>query len=70
MNPDLMAFTQEIIQKKYQYSDIGTHWIALYFCIRFIDFIFKGKTLTEYTNLFFSYDFKKNGNVIMSSFKK
>ena len=23
-----------------------------YFCIRFIDFMFKGKTLTEFTNLF------------------
>ena len=23
-----------------------------YFCIAFIDFMFKGKTLTEYTNLF------------------
>ena len=23
-----------------------------YFCIEFIDFMFKGKTLTEYTNLF------------------
>ena len=23
-----------------------------YFCIAFIDFMFKGKSLTEYTNLF------------------
>ena len=89
-----------------EYSDIGTHWIALYvnnnivtyfdsfgvehitkeiktfiknrniktnifriqaydsimcgyFCIAFIDFMFKGKTLTEYTNLFSSNDFEK-----------
>ena len=81
-----------------EYSDIGTHWVALYvknnvtyfnsfgvehipkelktfinnkniktnifriqtydsiicrhFCIGFINFMFKGKTLTEYTNLF------------------
>ena len=82
-----------------EYSDIGTHWIALYvknnivtyfdsfgvehipkeitkfidnrniktnifriqvydsiicgyFCIAFIDFMFKGKSLTDYTNLF------------------
>ena len=27
-----------------------------YFCIAFIDFMLAGKTLTEYTNLFFSYD--------------
>ena len=25
-----------------------------YFCIAFIDFMYKGKTLTEYTNLFFT----------------
>ena len=97
-----------------KYSDIGTHWVALwvnnvtyfdsfgiehipkdikafinnkniktnifriqaydsvmcgYFCIGFIDFMFKGKTLTEYTNLFSPYDFKKNDNIILSYFK-
>ena len=30
-----------------------------YFCIRFINFVFKGKTLTEYTNIFSPYGFKK-----------
>ena len=99
------------------YSDIGTHWIALYvknkdityfdsfggehipkeikafikneniktnifriqaydsimcgyFCIRFINFMFKGKTLTEYTNLFSPSDFTKNDNVILNYFMK
>ena len=89
------------------YSDIGTHWIALYvknndityfdsfgvehipmeiikfienkkiktnifriqvydsiicgyFCTGFIDFMFKGETLTEYTNLFSPNNFKNN----------
>ena len=98
-----------------EYSEIGTHWIALYvknnnvtyfdsfgvehipqeikifiknknikinifrteaydsimcgyFCIGFINFMFKGKTLTEYTNLFSPYDFKKNDNVILNYF--
>ena len=41
-----------------------------YFCIGFIDFMFKGKTLTEYTNLFSPYNFKKNDNIILSYFKK
>ena len=97
------------------YSDIGTHWIALYvknkdityfdsfggehipkeikafikneniktnifriqaydsimcgyFCIRFINFMFKGKTLTEYTNLFSPNDFKKNDDTILKYF--
>ena len=99
-----------------EYSDIGTHWVALwvnnnnvtyfdsfgvehipkeiikfienrniktnifriqaydsimcgYFCIRFIDFMLAGKKLTDYTNLFSPYDFKKNDNIILSYFR-
>ena len=98
-----------------EYSDIGTHWIALYvknndityfdsfgvehipkeiikfienrniktnifriqaydsimcgyFCIGFIDFMLKGKSLTAYTNIFSSNDFKKNDNKILKYF--
>ena len=98
-----------------EYSDIGTHWVALhvnnngvnyfdsfgvehipkeikgyinnkkiktnifriqaydsvmhgYFCIGFINFMFKGKTLTEYTNLFSPNNFEKNGDVILKCF--
>ena len=40
-----------------------------YFCIRFIDFMLAGKKLTDYTNLFSPYDFKKNDNIILSYFK-
>ena len=36
-----------------------------YFCIGFIDFMLGGKKLTDYTNLFSSYDFKKNDNIIL-----
>ena len=39
-----------------------------YFCIGFIDFMFKGKSLIEYTNLFSSNDFKKNGDTILNYF--
>ena len=39
-----------------------------YFYIGFIDFMSKGKTLTEYKNLFSPYDFKKNHNVILNYF--
>ena len=99
-----------------EYTDVGTHWIALfcnrneivyfdsfgveyvpkeikefignknikanifrvqandsvmcgYFCIGFIDFMLAGKKLTDYTNLFFPYDFKKNDNIILNYFK-
>ena len=97
------------------YSDIGTHWIALYvknndityfdsfgvqhipmeiikfvgrknvianifrlqaydsimcgyFCIGFINFMFKGKTLTDYTNLFSPNHFKRNDDIILNYF--
>ena len=97
------------------YSDIGTHWIALYvknndityfdsfevehipkevkafinnkniktnifriqaydsimcgyFCIGFINFMLKGKSLIEYINLFSSNDFKKNDDTILNYF--
>ena len=40
-----------------------------YFCIGFIDFMFKGKILTEYKNIFSPDDFKKNGNIILNCFK-
>ena len=98
-----------------EYSDIGTHWVALwvnnnnvtyfdsfgvehipneiikfienrnittnifriqaydstmcgYFCIGFIDFMFKGKSLTDYTNLFSPNDFKENDDTILKYF--
>ena len=98
-----------------EYSDIGTHWVALwvnnnnvtyfdsfgvehipkeiktfiknrniktnifriqaydsimcgYFCIGFIDFMSKGKSLTDYTNLFSPNDFKKNNDTILKYF--
>ena len=40
-----------------------------YFCIGFIDFMLAGKKLTDYTNLFFPNDFKKNNNIILNYFK-
>ena len=43
--------------------------ICRYFCIGFIDFMFVGKTLIDFTSLFSPYDFNKNDNVILSYFK-
>ena len=98
-----------------EYSDIGTHWVALhvnnsnviyfdsfgvehipkeiktfinnnniktnitriqaydsimcgYFCTGFIDFMFKGKTLTKYANLFSPNNFEKNDDIILKYF--
>ena len=39
-----------------------------YFCIDFIDFMFKGKPLTDFPNLFSSNNFKKNDNTILNYF--
>ena len=40
-----------------------------YFCIGFIDFIVKSKTLTDFTNLFLQNNFKKNDDIILNYFK-
>ena len=40
-----------------------------YFCIKFINYMLKGKTLLDYTNLFSPNDFKKNDRVIKIIFK-
>ena len=40
-----------------------------YFCIDFINYMLKGKTLLGYTNLFSPNDFKKNNRVIKRIFK-
>ena len=36
-----------------------------YFCIGFIDFMLKGKSLLEYKNLFFPNDYEKNDKLIL-----
>ena len=40
-----------------------------YFCIGSIEFMLAGKKLTDHTNLFSRYDFKKNDSIILSYFK-
>ena len=40
-----------------------------YFCIEFINYMVKGKTLLDYTNLFSPNDFEKNNQVIKRIFK-
>ena len=40
-----------------------------YFCIEFINYMLKGKTLLDYTNLFSPNDFKNNDQVIKRIFK-
>ena len=40
-----------------------------YFCIEFINYMLKGKTLLDYINLFSPNDFKKNDRIIKRIFK-
>ena len=39
-----------------------------YFCIGFIDFMFKGKTLTDFANCFSRNNFDKNDDIISKYF--
>ena len=39
-----------------------------FFCIGFIDFMLKSKSLLEHTNLFFHNDYKKNDKIILKYF--
>ena len=38
------------------------------FCLRFFDFMFKGKSLTEFTDSFSQQNFKNNANIIFNYF--
>ena len=40
-----------------------------YFNIGFIDFMLKGKSLLEYTNLFSPNDYEKNDKIILTYFQ-
>ena len=40
-----------------------------YFSIGFIDFMFKGKNLIDYTNLFSPNDYEKNDKIILTCFQ-
>ena len=39
-----------------------------YFCIDFIDFMFNGKSLTDFTNLFSPNNFKANDDIVLNYF--
>ena len=59
----IKAFINRLLSSTSQNKNIKTNIFRVqaydsvmceYFCIRFIDYMFKGKTLTEYTSLFFT----------------
>ena len=40
-----------------------------YFCIGFIDFMFGGRSLIDFTSLFSRYDFNKSDDIVLNYFK-
>ena len=67
---EIKAFLKSINIKTNIFKIQAYDWIMCgYFCIGFIDFMSAGKKLTDYTNLFSPYGFKKNENTILSYFK-
>ena len=42
--------------------------ICRYFCIGFINYMFKGKSLTDFTNLSPQKNFKKNDDIVLNYF--
>ena len=40
-----------------------------YFCLGFIDFLFKGKSLLEYANLFSADEYNENDKIILRYFQ-
>ena len=63
--------TKKIIEQKNINTDIfriqaDNSIMCGYFCIGFIDFMFAGKSLIDFTSLFSPYDFKKNDDIILS----
>ena len=42
--------------------------MCVYFCIGFINFMFNGNSLTDYTNLFSANNFNNNDNIILNYF--
>ena len=42
--------------------------ICGYFCIGFINYMLKGKSLTDFTNLFTPNNFKKNDDIVLNYF--
>ena len=58
---------KQIITNIYRIQAYGSIMCG-YFCIGFINFMFNGKCLTDYTNLFSLNDFNENDNIILKYF--
>ena len=73
-----VKYVPEEIEKFIEHKNIKTNMFRIqlnnsimcgYFRIGFIDFMFVGETLIDYTSSFSPYDFEKNDNIIFKYFK-
>ena len=66
---EIMKFIarKEIITNIYRIQAYDSKMCG-YFCMVFINFMFNGKSLTDYTNLFSPNDLKKNDDIILKYF--
>ena len=69
VSKEIMKFTarKKIITNIYR-MQASDSIMCGYFCIGFINFMFNGKSLTVYTNLFSPNDLKKNDDIILKYF--
>ena len=66
---EVMKFIVHHKKMTYIYRIQAYHSIMCgYFCIGFINFMFNGKSLIDYTNLFSPNDFNKNDDIILKYF--
>ena len=74
---EIKTFINRLLSSALQNKNIKTNIFRIHandsimcrcFCIGFIDFMLKGKTLTEYTSLFSPNNFKKNDDIILNYF--
>ena len=77
MEPTLIALQLIVFQKKFigNKNITSIYRIQVYssimwgcFCIGFIDFMLKDKSLLDYTNLFSSKEYEKNDKIILKYF--
>ena len=66
MKMDLLG-NKNIISNIYRIQNYDSI-ICSYFSIGFIDYMFKGESLTDYTNLYSPNNFKKNDGIILNYF--
>ena len=73
-----VEYNPKEIMEKIKYKNIKASIVRIqdnnsimcgYFCILFIEYMLNNKTLTDFTNLFSPWNFKKNDEIIKKNFQ-